>query len=191
MVQGKTENSLVFLFKVVVLISMLHIRYPASRMDFTELLENVWMFRGIDHLVKDYLNGLSIECTDHILFLPLYLYQHFLRYAGNISIHSFYSWRRKWQSTPVFLPGKSHGQRRLAGYSPWGPKESDMTEHAHTTAHAYLVTSRIHTDPHIHTHKATPWSYLPPAQQMTSSYLPDPPHLVRRKGSTGELSPEE
>ena len=29
-------------------------------------------------------------------------------------------WRRKWQPTPVFLPGKSHGQRSLAGYSPWG-----------------------------------------------------------------------
>ena len=31
-------------------------------------------------------------------------------------------------STPVFLPGESHGQRSLAGYSPWGCKESDMTE---------------------------------------------------------------
>ena len=37
-------------------------------------------------------------------------------------------WRRKWQSTPVLLPGKSHGQRSLVGYSPWGRKESDMTE---------------------------------------------------------------
>ena len=37
-------------------------------------------------------------------------------------------WRRKWQPTPVFLPGKSHGQRSLVGYSPWGHKESDMTE---------------------------------------------------------------
>ena len=37
-------------------------------------------------------------------------------------------WRRKWQPTPVFLPGKFHGQRSLAGYSPWGHKESDMTE---------------------------------------------------------------
>ena len=36
-------------------------------------------------------------------------------------------WRRKWQPTPVFLPGKYHGQRSLAGYSPWGCKESDMT----------------------------------------------------------------
>ena len=37
-------------------------------------------------------------------------------------------WRRKWQPTPGFLPGESHGQRSLAGYSPWGPKESDTTE---------------------------------------------------------------
>ena len=38
------------------------------------------------------------------------------------------SWRREWQPTPVFLPGESHGQRSLVGYSPWGPKESDTTE---------------------------------------------------------------
>ena len=38
-------------------------------------------------------------------------------------------WRRKWQPTPVLLPGKFHGQRSL-GYSPWGHKESDMTDHA-------------------------------------------------------------
>ena len=37
-------------------------------------------------------------------------------------------WKRKWQTTPVFLPGKSHGQRTLVGYSPQGCKESDMTE---------------------------------------------------------------
>ena len=33
-------------------------------------------------------------------------------------------WRKKWQSTPVFLPGKTHGQRSCMGYSPWGCKES-------------------------------------------------------------------
>ena len=37
-------------------------------------------------------------------------------------------WRRKWQPTPVLLPGESHGGRSLVGYSPWGRKESDMTE---------------------------------------------------------------
>ena len=39
-------------------------------------------------------------------------------------------WRRKWQPTPVFLPGKFHGQRSLVGYSPWGHKEPSMTERA-------------------------------------------------------------
>ena len=37
-------------------------------------------------------------------------------------------WRRAWQPTVVFLPRESHGQRSLADYSPWGGKESDMTE---------------------------------------------------------------
>ena len=37
--------------------------------------------------------------------------------------------RRKWQPTPVFLPGEPRGQRSLVGYSPWCCKESDMTEH--------------------------------------------------------------
>ena len=37
-------------------------------------------------------------------------------------------WSRKWKPTPVFLPGKFHGQRSLAGYSPWGSKESDTTD---------------------------------------------------------------
>ena len=49
-------------------------------------------------------------------------------------------WRRAWQPTPVFLPGESHGQRSLAGYSPWGCKVLDTTE---ATEHAwtkYIVT---------------------------------------------------
>ena len=41
-------------------------------------------------------------------------------------------WSRKRQSTPVFLPRKLYGQRSLVGYSPWGCKESDMSEHTHT-----------------------------------------------------------
>ena len=44
-------------------------------------------------------------------------------------------WRRAWQPTPIFLPGEFHGQRTLAGYSPWGHKESDMTE---VTEHAHM-----------------------------------------------------
>ena len=52
-------------------------------------------------------------------------------------------WRRKWQPTPVFLPGEFHGQRSLAGYSPWDCKESDMTERtrAHTHTHESKTNS--------------------------------------------------
>ena len=46
-------------------------------------------------------------------------------------VTGFIPWRRKCQPTPVFLPGESHGQRSLLGYSPWGRKESNKTEHAH------------------------------------------------------------
>ena len=38
-------------------------------------------------------------------------------------------WRRTWQPTPIFSPGESHTQRSLVGYSPWGRKGSDRTEH--------------------------------------------------------------
>ena len=41
-------------------------------------------------------------------------------------------WNRKWHSSPVFLPGESHGQRSLAGYSPGGHKQSDMTKQLST-----------------------------------------------------------
>ena len=40
-------------------------------------------------------------------------------------------WRRGWQTTPVFLPGKPHGQKSLEGYSPWDHIKSDMTEYSH------------------------------------------------------------
>ena len=43
-------------------------------------------------------------------------------------------WRRKWQLAPVFLPGKSYGQRRLAGYTLGACKELDMTEYTHMWA---------------------------------------------------------
>ena len=60
------------------------------------------------------------------------------RNAGGTSRHRFDPWvkkipcRRKCQPTPVFLPGKSYGQSSLAGYSPWGCKESDMPEQLST-----------------------------------------------------------
>ena len=65
-------------------------------------------------------------------------------------------WRRKWQATPVFLPGKSRRQRSLAGYSTQGSKKSDMTERRSTSKswftmlckfqiHSKVIPSYIHT----------------------------------------------
>ena len=61
-------------------------------------------------------------------------------WATSLSFFTFIflmHWRRKWQPTPVLLPAKSHGQRSLVGYIPWGCKESDMTERLHF--HFYCV----------------------------------------------------
>ena len=44
-------------------------------------------------------------------------------------------WSRKWQLTSLFWPGKSQGQRSLAGYSPWGSKQQAMTEHSRAYTH--------------------------------------------------------
>ena len=64
-------------------------------------------------------------------------------------------WRREWQPTPVFLPGESHGQRSLEGYSPWGLKELDTTKHtepvasfihpsAHPSIHQCILSNLLH-----------------------------------------------
>ena len=48
--------------------------------------------------------------------------------ATSLSLFTFRQWRRKWQPTPVFLPGESQGQGSLVGCCLWGRTESDMTE---------------------------------------------------------------
>ena len=49
-------------------------------------------------------------------------------WATSLSLFTFMHWRRKWQPTPVFLPGESQGQRSLVGCPLWGRTESDTTE---------------------------------------------------------------
>ena len=53
-------------------------------------------------------------------------------------------WSRKWQLTPVLLPGEFHGQRSLEGYSPWGHKELNTTEQlTHTHTHLKFYNLRV------------------------------------------------
>ena len=52
-------------------------------------------------------------------------------------------WRRERLLTPVFSPGEPHGQRSLAGYSPWGPKDLDVTEWLTTLHHRCPTVTTI------------------------------------------------
>ena len=55
-------------------------------------------------------------------------------------------WRRKWQATPLFLPGKSRGQRSPAGYSPWGRKSlTRLSNQASTTKHLSWYTTILYS----------------------------------------------
>ena len=72
-------------------------------------------------------------------------------------------WRRDWLPTPVFLPGKPHGQRSLAGYSTWGHKESDTTER--------LTLSILHTRNHSkHWKYSIEYDKILVPMELTSQY---------------------
>ena len=58
--------------------------------------------------------------------------------------------RRDWHPTPVFLPGESHGQRSLVGFSPWSHRESDATERLTLCFHLPLYQNHIHTVLFLH-----------------------------------------
>ena len=67
----------------------------------------------------------------------------------------YHHWRRKRQPTPVLLPGKSHGQRSLAGYSPKGCRESDTTERLHNHYHLdHKFKTRFQKQDNIFNHNA-------------------------------------
>ena len=97
-------------------------RIPCSNKLFSETL-CVWKF-------------FSNPCSDHDIWWPMW------GFSGGTAVKNLPAckrrgfdpwvgkipWRRKWPPTPVFLPGKSHGRRSLAGYGPWGHRESDTTE---------------------------------------------------------------
>jgi len=72
-----------------------------------------------------------------------------------------YHWRRKWQPTPVFLPGESHGRRSLVGHCPWGHRELDMTVVAeHTWTHCVR----------IHVTASQPWLFSKSSGRLKNTH---------------------
>ena len=90
------------------------------------------------------------------------------------------SWRRIWQHTLVCLPGKSHGWRRLVGYSTWGSKESSMTERL--SLHTHAVTGMLSGLTHLHSlsfsryylikESVENWRGAPPEWGISLAYIP-------------------
>ena len=60
-------------------------------------------------------------------------------WATSLSLFTFMHWRRKWQPTPVFLPGESQGRGSLVGCRLWGRTELDTTETTWQTAYIFLI----------------------------------------------------
>ena len=66
-----------------------------------------------------------------------------MKYVYKFKGNNVNMWKRKWQPTPLFLPGESHGQRSLEGYSPRGLKESDTSEPLSHPLHGMIFKSKL------------------------------------------------
>ena len=104
---------------------------------------------GFCEISSEY-NGFSNDHWDHHSVISVMLYcDCAAKYSYHLDFTHLHqpSWRRKWQTVQVFLPGESRGQRSLVGYSPWGCKELDTTEwltHTHTHTHIHNGLSYRH-----------------------------------------------
>ena len=108
---------------------------PTANIRSSYTLHNIFSFLTLIYGLPRWLSGRQSACQcRRCRFKP---------WVGKIS------WKRKWQPTPIFLSGKYHRQRRLEGYSLWGHKESDMTEHACKHIHIYIY---IYIYTHTHTY---------------------------------------
>ena len=98
-----------FIYLLSICVSIIYLREGNGTPLQYSCLENPWM-EGPGRLQS--MGSLGVGCY----------------WATSLSLFTFMHWRRKWQPTPVFLPGESQGQRSLMGCRLWGRTESDTTE---------------------------------------------------------------
>ena len=98
-----------FIFLLSICVSIIYLREGNGTPLQYSCLENPWT-EGPGRLQS--MGSLGVGCY----------------WATSLSLFTFMHWRRKWQPTPVFLPGESQGQRSLMGCRLWGRTESDTTE---------------------------------------------------------------
>ena len=105
------------------------------------------------------------------------------------------TWRRKWQPTPILLPGKSHGQRSLAAYSPCGCKELDTTKWLSTWGcRPYYIDgphkNKLHKPYYLHNSEAAKDIFHYPFQRAIYKILQekDQPGFRTKKMAAAVLS---
>jgi len=93
-------------------------------------------------------------------------------WATSLSLFTFMHWRRKWQPTPVFLPGESQGRGSLVGCRLWGRTESDTTEVPFNPKMPWKVIYHLLLLPlpNVSEHKICKVSYLVPSKEMKLSF---------------------
>ena len=103
-------------------------------LDFNLLTGKIWFLQcliTIINILNIYVFNLLLILFKSVGFPGSSDVKEFAYNAGDMGLTlgpGRFPWRRKWQPTPVFLPGEFHGQRSLTGYSPGNCKESDTTE---------------------------------------------------------------
>ena len=110
-----------------------------NRLPFTKPLK-CWLFItavSLPRLIQ------YCERTATTYFISFWLSAHHRPSLLLVTTFLFPPWRRKWQLTPVFLPGESHGRRSLLGYSPLVSKESDTTEWLHSLTFSFPSPSQV------------------------------------------------
>ena len=102
--------------------------------EWPTLLESCASLPGASHILEPLLSSLvaqTVKCLPTMWETLVRSSQCLGRSPGDLLWVWKIPWRRKWQPSPVLLPGKSHGQMSMVGYSPWGCKELDTTEQLH------------------------------------------------------------
>ena len=144
-------NSCVVLYSVDVPFIWYHLYHLSV---IHQLMSTLCFFALINHAVEKAMAPHSstlawkLPWTEELGGLQLLRVGH--DWTTSLSLFTFMHWRRKWQPTPVFLPGEFHGQGSLVGYSPWGLKKSHTTEqfhfHFHRPRDYHTMWSKSHRD---------------------------------------------
>ena len=108
-------------------------------------------------------------------------------WVTSLSLFTFMHWRRKWQPTPVFLPGEYQGRRSLVGCHLWGRTESDTTKATYSSSSSSTYKEKLESD---HTWPREDQKNLKKTQVYTSGWSTAQRHLIKIITTTKPSKPK-